>query len=91
MKIFFSPCVNSKRKINYSFNGEIITAIIDGISDIFDFSNMPDGELDDFETKLPYLVIIHAERINGILSVQLLNFINDNASYEEKFPTWLEV
>lgn len=95
MKILFSPQVNENDiKIEYKFKGEIIIVTFDDTTDTFDFSEFStDGELDrnDIETILSINPIISAKRENGILSVQLLNFIHEDATYEDKFPEWIEV
>lgn len=90
MKILFSP-QRSDNSINYTFNDEIITATIDNITDVFDFSAMPNGKLDSIETALPVNPIISAERINGELKVQLLYFHSADATQEELFPVWQEI
>ena len=94
MKIYKSPQVGTNdSRFEFSFSGEIITATFDGITDIFDFSGLPDGEVDfsKIETTLPYNPILIARRVDGILSVELLNFISEDASELERFPEWIEV
>jgi hypothetical protein len=91
MKVLLSPQVNDKVKIVYTFSGEVVTATIDGASDVFDFTSMADGIAVDIQTNLPVNPIINAERTNGILSVELLNFISSDATEIEKFPEWMEV
>jgi hypothetical protein len=91
MRVLYSPQVNQGKKITYKFLGETITATLDGVSDTFDFSGMPDGSAVNFETTLLVNPIISAERVNGVLSVELLNFIDHDATEQEKFPTWQEV
>lgn len=92
MRILLTPQVNDIT-ISYSFSGEIITATIGEVTDTFDFSGFPDGEINfnDIETILPSHPVIEAKRENGILSVQLLNCISEDATNEEKFPEWIEV
>jgi hypothetical protein len=91
MRVLLRPQVNDKAKIVYTFSSEVVTAIIDGDSDVFDFTSMGDGNAVDIQTSLPYNPIINAERTNGILSVELLNFISSDATEIEKFPEWMEV
>ena len=43
------------------------------------------------ETVLEYNPILKATKVDGILSVELLNFISEDATEEEKFPEWIEV
>ena len=93
IKVFFSP-QRADNQIEYSFCGEAVTARIDEIEDTFDFSNLPDGELDmeePIETTLPVCPIISAKRINGILHLELLNWIGPDAPHESRFPDWVEL
>ena len=90
MMIKYSPQL-SDRKIEYVFEGEKITATFNGESDTFDFSQFADGHADNIETTLPFNPIISAERVDGVLYVELLNFIGEDATEDEKFPKWQEV
>lgn len=45
MRITWEP-QRSDRIVSYEFDGETITATLDGVTDRFDFSGLPDGELD---------------------------------------------
>jgi hypothetical protein len=91
MKVLYSPQLNLKDKIIYSFQGETITATLNGTSDTFDFSALPDGRAYDIRTSLPVNPICDAIRENGVLSVILLNYIDENADENERFPQWMEV
>jgi hypothetical protein len=92
MRVLYSPQVNPGQKITYKFQGETIVATFNGVvSDVFDFSGMPDGSAVNIETILAVKPIVNAERVNGVLSVELLNFIDHDATEQEKFPTWQEV
>ena len=93
IKVYFSPQV-SERQIEYSFYGETLTAKIGDTEDIFDFSTLPDGELDrgqPIETALPVCPIISVKRVDGILHLELLNRIGSDAPYESRFPEWCEL
>lgn len=95
IKIYFSP-QRSDRQIEYSLNGETVTARIGTVKDTFDFSGLPDGELDrredtQIKTILPVCPIISAKRINGILHLELLNWIGPDAPHESRFPEWCEL
>lgn len=87
MKIKYSP-QRSEERIEYIFEGERIIATFNGDSDTFDFSDFPDGYAENIETTLPVNPIVSAERIDGELHVELLNFIGEDATEEERFPTW---
>lgn len=90
MFIKLSP-VRSDKTISYEFYGEIITVTIDEQVDRFDFSEVPNGRLEEVETSLPLNPIVSAERIDGELYVELINFISSDATEEERFPEWQEV
>jgi len=87
MLIRYSP-QRSDRSLTYEFEGETITATLDGQSDVFDFSGLPDGELDvsALETTLDICPVLAARRVNGQLEVTLLKFHGPNAPESERFP-----
>lgn len=90
MKVLLSP-QRSDKEINYHFEGEKITVTMNDMSDTFDFTDIPDGVMEEIETILSINPIISAKRESGILYVELLNFIGQDATEEEKFPEWQEV
>lgn len=92
MKIMYSPQL-SEMEMSYNFSGEIITATIGDVSDVFDFSSFPDGWLnvEGIETTLPVQPIVAAKRENGTLWITLWYPINSGATDEEKFPVWRDV
>lgn len=100
MKIYLSPQIplNSDDRIKYEFEEDIIKITLpDGTSDVFDFTEFPDGELqleDEngnslIDTELTFNVIISAKRVNGELSVELVNYIGADAPEHERFPEWI--
>jgi hypothetical protein len=97
MKILYSPQLNEIDILNYHFESEKITATLNGQSDIFDFSQMPNGKAmggyqeAPITTNLGINPIVEAIRENGILKVTLVNFIGMDASEEDKFPNWKDV
>jgi hypothetical protein len=101
MMIKYSPQRNKNSSISYTFDGEMIIADVDGVTDSFDFTAVGDGVLQIREseppfdllldTVLPMIPIISAKRENGILYVELLKFIDDSATEEDRFPNWQEV
>jgi len=102
MKVKFSPQVqfNESERIIYHFDDQIIqVTMADGKQDTFDFTELPDGELklyDDetgektIETILTKNPIMSAKKENGVLHVELLNYIGPNATLEERFPMWID-
>ena len=94
MKIYKSPQVGAdEKRFEFEFSGEVIVATFDGVTDTFDFTGFPDGEAhySMIETILEYNPILKATKVDGILSVELLNFISEDATEAEKFPEWIEV
>lgn len=87
MKILLSPCFSDK-KIEYEFNGQVITASVDGVTDTFDFTDMPDGHLWNVNTTLPINPILEAKKEDGELSVILLKYVGEDATERELFPDW---
>lgn len=63
--------------------------------DSFDFTDMPDGlvenPMEDIQTELLFNPILEVERVEGVLWLRLLKFIGSDASYEERYPEWIEV
>jgi len=82
------PPQRSARSLSYHFSGETITATLDGQTDVFDFSGLPDGELDvsALETTLDICPVLAARRVNGQLEVTLLRFHGPDAPESERFP-----
>lgn len=99
MMILYSPQLNENNTLEYTFEGDKITAIFNGISDTFDFTGMPDGSIvnsyDRFNpgivSTLPINPIMDAVRDNGVLKVRLIKYITSDAPESEKFPDWVEV
>jgi len=92
MKVYLSPQDNhSDDNFLYTFTNEVITATFRGVTDTFDFTQMPLGALKDVKTTLEINPIVDAERTTDGLSVILLNFINRDSTKEELFPDWMEV
>lgn len=91
MKVFFSPQV-SERVLKYEFNNDVITATMNGITETFDFSAMPNGVADSIESEaFDFNPVISARKENDILYLELINFIGKDATEEERFPEWFEV
>lgn len=95
MIIKLSPQVRVRDKIWYEIEYQKITATINGASDTFDFTDMPDGELkvwDDegnnlIETTLDEVPITGADKKDGVLTVEIL-FSIDSDEQDERllFP-----
>lgn len=101
MKIYLSPTVppNSIDRIKYEFEEDIIKVTLpDGTNDTFDFSEFPDGELQVYDengnsliqSELSDDVILSAKKEDGILYVELENYIGPNAPDQERFPEWID-
>ncbi len=95
MMIYKSPQMNEEIRYTYSFEGECVIVLFgeDGI-DHFDFSGFKtDGEVrvETIETILPINPIVSAKRIDGTLYVEVIHFIDNSSSEEDRFPEWKEV
>ena len=102
MRIKFNPQIpaNPKDKIQYVFIDKTIQATLpDGTNDVFDFAGLPDGVLNAMdketgesliETTLSVEILKSAEIKEGVLSVELLNYIGLDATEKEKFPKWID-
>jgi len=88
MLIRYSP-QRADRQLSYTFpQPDVVEATLDGVTDRFDFSSLPDGELDvsALETALDICPILAARRVNGQLEVTLLKFHGPNPTPQEAFP-----
>ena len=100
MKIILSPQVRDRNKIWYEVEENVITATIDGKTDTFDFTGMPNGELQLYnsdgksmiETVLEEIPILGAEKTDGVLTVEILFSIDSNEQDERLlFPEPMSV
>jgi hypothetical protein len=90
VRVRYSPQF-SIRRIDYEISGEVVTATLDtGEVDVFDFSALPDGRAEEVSTSLPIQPIVSAERVAGVLQLELLKFIGLDASEAERFPDWID-
>lgn len=92
MKILYSPIVWDKN-IEYAFGAEKVSVTMDGVTDEFDFTTLPDENtaISDILVATLTQPIVSVKRINGETYVTVLNPISDDATEEEKFPEWIEV
>lgn len=80
MIIKLSPQIRDRNKIWYEITENKITATINDVSDTFDFTGMPNGKLqvhnlegrNMIETALDEVPILDAEKIDGVLTVEIL-------------------
>lgn len=101
MKVLIEPYISYSSFMTYEIDGdsEIITInYIDSSSgedilhtDVFDFSEFPDGVMESVETNIPVNPIVSAERVDGVLYVTISKPINDYTPEEDRFPKWIEV
>ena len=87
MRITYSP-QRSDRSITYTFDGDRITATLDGVSDVFDFTSLPDGEAAEIISTLDPCPVLSAKRVNGELQVALLRTIPARPSVPEELEAW---
>lgn len=84
IKIKESP-QRADMKISYAISNDILTITLDGVSEVFDFTGMPEGKLDSVEVEsLKLNPIISAEKIGEEITVEVLRFygIDEKHIYE---------
>ena len=93
MKIKYSVQVNDRDIVSYSFDDDVITATVNGETDTFDFSSMPnDSVARSIKSDLPIIVIPLASKDkDGELWVTLFKPITADATEAERFPDWEDV
>jgi len=87
MRISYMP-QRTDADVVYTFDGECITATVDGITDTFDFSFLPDGEAAEIISTLDPCPVLSAKRVNGELQVALLRAIPARPSVPEELEAW---
>lgn len=90
MLVKLTPQINSENEINYEYEQEKLTVTLDGMVDTFDFSNVRELRPEQIKTTLPINPIVAFERIEGVLYLTLLNFVQGAVEYD-CFPQFLEV
>lgn len=97
MKLQFTP-QRSNDNLIYNIDGDVLTVtyqkagknekggqtILEEFTDTFDFSDFPDGEVEDIETDLPINPIRSAVRENGELTVTVFNWYNKGEESERE-------
>ena len=93
MKIKYSPQFNDQDTVSYEFNDAVITATVNGKTDTFDFSSMPNNSIaQSISSSLPIIVVTEAKKdSDGELWVTLFKPISFDASKSERFPDWIDV
>lgn len=92
MKVKYSPQVNTNDTLSYTFGNDRVLILLNDIEEIFDFGSLPDGKAETIESDVfEFCPVLSAERKEGILYLELLNFIGFDATEEERFPEWQEV
>ena len=84
IKIKESP-QRADMKISYAISNDILTITLDGVSEVFDFTGMPEGKLDSVEVEsLKLNPIISAEKIGEEITVEVLRFygVDEKHIYE---------
>lgn len=71
MQVLYNPQHNSHDKSVFSFEEDIVTISINGDSEVYDFTNLPDGAATEIKSSLPHCLISSAERKDGKLYIQL--------------------
>lgn len=83
MKLIITP-QRADKTVKYSVSGDALTVMLDGESDTFDFSEMPDGCATEFCSSLEPCPVLIAVKKDGELSVTVTGFYGEDASALEK-------
>ncbi|WEE18685.1 hypothetical protein PX343_07180 [Citrobacter koseri] len=83
MKLIITP-QRANKEVKYSVSGDALTVMLDGESDTFDFSEMPDGHTTEFCSVLEPCPVLMAVKKDGELSVTVTGFYGKDASALEK-------
>lgn len=66
-------------KINYVVDGDIINVTIDGITEEFDFTGLPEGRAEKIEPdELKVNPIVEAEKIGDEITIKLIRFYGED-------------
>lgn len=88
MLVRWSP-QRSDRQLSYAFpEPDVIEATLDGVTDRFDFSGLPNGEAASIESVLDPCPVLSARRVDGELHVTLLRTIGPRPSDPAQLEAW---
>lgn len=87
MRITYVP-QRTDADVVYTFDGECITATVDGVTDVFDFANLPNGEASEILSVLDPCPVLVARRVDGELHVTLLRAIPARPSDPDELEAW---
>lgn len=99
MKLLLRPIlpINNKSKFLYDITGDVLTCTDEnGASDTFDFTDFPEGKLDmssvedpPITSVFPICPILEVRREEGVLHLELINYLGAAPSKEDMFPDWI--
>ena len=88
MKIKYVHQINPRASVTYKFESEKITATLDGKSDTFDFTGMPNDSIANITSDLEISTVLAAEKdSDGILWVELYKSVLES-EYTGKEQPW---
>ena len=71
----------SDRKVIYKVDGDVLTVILDGAEEVFDFTGLEEGIAEEIIAEiLPINPIISAEKIGDTINIKVIRFY----TFEEK-------
>lgn len=79
IKIIELPQRNDNMKINYTVDGDILHVTIDGVTEEFDFTGLPEGRMTEIEPdELMVNPIVEAEKIGDEIRITLIRFYGED-------------
>ena len=93
MKISYVYQINYQHQVSYEFNEDVITANVNGETDTFDFSSMPNDSIaQSISSSLPIIVVTEAKKDkNGELWIRLFKPITFEENESGISEEWIDV
>lgn len=88
MQVEFSP-QRSDDHVRYAFAGDAVTVTFGGVTETYDFTGVPDGEITEIgQGALPQPCLLRASKVAGVLTVKLVitQGPDDRTPAEVRFP-----
>lgn len=81
--ITYSPQRSDNHIASYELSDNVLTITINGVSEVFDFTDFTDGIAEEITPdKLPLNPIVSLEKINGEVHVTVIKFYGESEKHE---------
>lgn len=72
MKLILTPQHAHNLNLTYEVKNQVLTLTLNGVSDTFDFTDLPDGVASGFESTLEINPILYAQKENSEVTVHMI-------------------